>query len=181
MSSFEVRLADREEEDEIISLVERASTRLCAKMGSEEEIEKWVQNQKQTFKARLQDPASDVLVAVSQYGIVGVIYLQHGGEVARDNGCDTYMGGLYSAVRGLGIGSSLNQEALLCAAARGSNSVYARLPKANKAALRDLQGLGFKRLNEQPSSILTRSVWVRMEMQLLHGALDPLGQPIRHS
>lgn len=172
-----MRLAKKKDHQQIIDLVERATARLCAKMGSEEEQKLWVKNQKQTFQDRLEDPHSDVLVAASRYGVVGVIYLQHGGEVAKDNGCDSYMGGLYSAVRGLGIGSALNQEALLCAAARGSGSIYARLPKANKSAIRDLQDLGFKRLNDQPSTVLTRSVWVRMEMQLLHGALDPSGSP----
>lgn len=175
---FKVRLAKKKDHGPIISLVERAAARLCAKMGTEQEQAQWVQNQKHTFTERLADPDSDVLVAVSRYGIVGVIYLQHGGQVARDNHCDSYMGGLYSAVRGLGIGSKLNQEALLCAAARGSQSIYARLPKANKAAIRELQDLGFKRLGEQPSTILTSSAWVRMEMQLLHGALEDGQSPL---
>lgn len=178
---FEIRTAQTEDQPQLLELVERAAARLCAKLGEPRQQAEWVEKQKLLFSQRMQDPQSEVLVAASPYGIVGCVYLQQGGTKAESHGCDAYLGGLYSGVRGLGIGMALNREALICAAGRGAGSVYARLPKANKAAVRALEELGFRRGGEEKSQTLPQSVWVGLEMQLLHGALDPSILPAKRT
>lgn len=180
---YRVRKGKKEDREEVLGLVERAAARLCAKVGSPDQQARWVAQQKDLFGERLDDKESDLIVAQSNWGIVGCVYVEHGGKLARERGLDAYLGGLYSGARGLGIGSRLNQEALLCVAGRGGGSVYARLPKSSKTAVREMESLGFRRVGEQESSILPGSIWVELEMQLLHGALEPgmLSAPLRRN
>ena len=170
---FEIRLAEEADRQQLAALVDRGSHKLFAKM--DQDAEQMAAEQCRLFSERLGDPQSDVLVASTVYGLVGAVYVQNGGEMAKESGCDAFLGGLFSAVRGMGIGPRLNQEALLCAAGRGAGSVYAKLPRANKAAIRDLQDLGFRHLGENSTPSEERGLWARMEMSLMHGSIDPAG------
>jgi L-amino acid N-acyltransferase YncA len=173
-SDIKVRVAAAADKGQIESLVQRSASQLYSKIGSAEQCEAWASDAADDYMRRLSDPESQVLVADCPYGIVGTVYVSP--KSSRPHGCDRELGGLYTALRGAGIGHLLNQQALLAAAAGGASSVYTAVSEANKPARRALEDMGFHRSGVFGQPFFPDHQWIEMEMHLLPGAFSPDSQ-----
>ena len=161
---FAIREGVAADANVLLPLVERGARQLYSKLPSSNKL--FVDKITKEYESLLAKPGH-VLVALSPYGIVGTIYL------CRGQGSGVWLGGLYTALRGFGIGHILNDHALLLAASNGYSIVKTETLDTNTIELRSLEERGYHRTGVRQDADFDDINWVELTINLLPGSLDP--------
>lgn len=162
---WSVKRASLKDREGVLELVERAADHAHQHLGSEEEHQQSLEEILEHY-GRMLD-LDRVWVVRFEQSIIGCGYLDLTHPVAQEKGCDAYMGGLYTAVAGLGIRDALNEVRLLAAGAAGCQLVLTEVAEANREAVERLRRLGFHVVGSHRGRDYAAALWLELVRELM--------------